>query len=412
MLVICGAIAVIAEVDPAALYKRHNQGWCQEVATSLDACIERIKSARKEKKPLSVGYLGNVVSLWERLAEEEDLLVELGSDQTSCHNPFNGGYYPVQLTFEQSKEIMAKDPVKFKELVQESLRRQMTAIDKLAKRGMKFWDYGNSFLLECSRANCDISLAGEKGRFRYPSYVQDIMGDIFSLGFGPYRWVCTSGKAEDLEATDKIAAEVMKKQMDSANPLSQLQIKDNLHWIEHAGENKLVVGSQARILYSDASGRAAIATEMNKAVKEGRISAPVVISRDHHDVSGTDAPYRETSNIEDGSMFCADMAVQNFCGDSFRGATYVALHNGGGTGWGEAVNGGFGLVLDGSEDAERRAKKMLFWDVNNGVNRRAWAGNDNAQIAIKEAMEANQLLKVTLANKASDEIVNDNLFKK
>ena len=323
-----------------------------------------------------------------------------------CHNPYNGGYYPVQISFDEAKNMMVDDPARFKELVQESLRRQLAAIETLSGRGMYFWDYGNSFLLECSRAKANVwkDPSNEALGFRYPSYVQDIMGDIFSLGFGPYRWVCTSAKPEDLRVTDDIALAVMQEQIKTANPRSAAQIRDNIHWIEHADENKLVVGSQARILYADAAGRAAIAAEMNRAVKDGRISAPVAISRDHHDVSGTDAPWRETSNIYDGSVFCADMAVQNYVGDAMRGATWVALHNGGGTGWGEAVNGGFGLVLDGSDEAEQRARKMLFWDVTNGVTRRAWAGNENANLAIDEAMAANPGLVVTKAVPMSDDL--------
>lgn len=401
--VICGAIGVIAEVDPNALNKRKDQGWIQESIDNLDHLVERIKVARAARKPISIGFLGNVVSVWERLAEEPELLVELGSDQTSLHNPYRGGYYPVQLSFEEAKRVMVEEPERFQQLVQESLRRQLAAIDKLTKRGMYFWDYGNSFLLECSRAKANVMTAD--GKFKYPSYVQHIMGDIFSLGFGPFRWVCTSGDPADLHLTDKLAEEVMRHQHAHVKEdVIKMQIEDNLRWIEQAEQNRLVVGSQARILYSDAEGRAAIATAMNKAVADGRLKGPVVISRDHHDVSGTDAPWRETSNIEDGSMFCSDMAVHNFCGDSFRGATWVALHNGGGTGWGEAVNGGFGLVLDGSPDSERRAKQMLFWDVNNGVNRRAWAGNSNAKLAIKNAMAVNPSLQVTLSSDVNPDV--------
>jgi urocanate hydratase len=403
--VICGAIGVIAEVDPAAMHKRHAQGWVQEIVESVDACVVRIREARAARRPASIGFLGNVVALWERLAEEKDLLVELGSDQTSLHNPYNGGYYPVQLSFDEAKRVMTEDPARFRTLVQESLLRQIAAIDKLSARGMRFWDYGNSFLLECSRVRPDLQVEG--GGFRYPSYIQDVLGDVFSLGFGPFRWVCASNDPADLRATDLIAAQVMREQLKHANPLSAAQIEDNLRWIEQAEENRLVVGSQARILYSDASGRAAIAAEMNRAVADGRLQAPVVISRDHHDVSGTDAPFRETSNITDGSMFCADMAVQNFVGDSFRGATWVALHNGGGTGWGVAVNGGFGLVLDGSAEAEARAKQMLFWDVNNGVARRAWAGNSNAALAIRIAMAATPTLQVTLSHPVAEGLQRD-----
>jgi len=392
--VICGAIAVVAEVNPAALEKRHKQGWVMEVATTLRECIDRIKSAKKEKKPLSLAYKGNIVDLWESLAVEEEMLVELGSDQTSLHNPFHGGYYPVELSFDQANEMMVKDPPKFKELVQASLRRHVAAINKLAARGMKFWDYGNSFLLEASRASADI--LDEKKSFRYPSYVQDIMGDIFSLGFGPFRWVCTSGLPEDLSLTDKIAAEIIEQVSKDAAPKSKKQFDDNLLWIKQAEGHQLVVGSQARILYSDAKGRLSIALAFNKAVSEGKLKGPVVISRDHHDVSGADSPYRETSNIYDGSSFCADMAVQNFVGDSFRGATWVALHNGGGTGWGEAINGGFGLVLDGSKDTDKKTSSMLKWDVLNGVSRRSWAKNINAEETIQLEMQENAKLKVTL----------------
>jgi urocanate hydratase len=402
--VICGAIGVIAEIDPVAMEKRYKQGWVQEKFDSLENCILRIKEAKKSKTAVSIGFLGNIVELWERLALEDELVVELGSDQTSCHNPFHGGYYPVQLSFEEAKKVMVEDNAKFQDLVNESLRRQIAAIDKLSAKGMKFWDYGNSFLLQCSRANVDLKPKDGADGFRYPSYVQHIMGDIFSLGFGPFRWVCTSGDHDDLKETDRIALSVMQSELATANDLSKAQILDNIRWIEHAEENKLVVGSEARILYSDARGRAAIATEMNTAVKEGRLKGPVVISRDHHDVSGTDSPFRETSNIEDGSMYCADMAVQNFVGDGFRGATWIALHNGGGTGWGEAMNGGFGLVLDGSEEAQSRAQKMLFWDVNNGVSRRAWAGNKNAKLALDEAMDSNPMLKVTKGNVTSAEL--------
>lgn len=401
--VICGAIGVVAEVDEAALRKRQAQGWVQQVATNLDECIELMRAAQAAQQGTSIGYLGNVVSLWERLVDEPDLKIALGSDQTSCHNAFGGGYWPVQISLSEAKALLVEDPAKFKLLVQESLRRQVAAIAQLCARGMHFWDYGNSFLLECSRAEADVWNA-DRTAFKYPSYVQHIMGDIFSLGFGPFRWVCCSGRPEDLRETDAIAAQVMRDQMPNANERSRAQIADNLRWIEAAESNHLVVGSQARILYSDAEGRAAIATAMNEAVRNGRLQGPVIISRDHHDVSGTDAPYRETSNIEDGSIRCADMAVHNFVGDSFRGATWVALHNGGGTGWGEAVNGGFGLVLDGSPEAERRAQQMLFWDVNNGVTRRAWAGNENANIAVREAEQRNPLLSVTKASVVSQDL--------
>ena len=407
---IAGAVGVIAEVDESALMKRYRQGWVSEVCRDLDDCVKRIKAARAAKKGTAIGFLGNVVSLWERLAEETELLVELGSDQTSLHNPYNGGYYPVQLSFEEARRVMVADPPRFKELVQESLRRHVAAVNKLTERGMRFWDYGNSFLLEASRAGAEVALEGDvenDGKtFRYPSYVQDIMGDIFSLGFGPFRWVCTSGKPEDLRATDKIAERVMTKIRPTVPPRVQAQLDDNTTWIRQAEENKLVVGSQARILYADAEGRASIAKGFNDAIASGEISAPIVLSRDHHDVSGTDSPFRETSNITDGSSFTADMAVQNVIGDSFRGATWVALHNGGGVGWGEVMNGGFGLVLDGSPEAEARASNMLFWDVNNGISRRAWGRNENAEFAIRRAMEANPNLKVTLANHVDDSIIS------
>lgn len=409
---IAGAIGVIAEIDPAALEKRFKQGWISEKISDLDACIARIKSARAEGKPLAIGYLGNVVDLWERLAEEEELLVELGSDQTSLHNPWLGGYYPVQLSFEESRRMMHDDPVRFKELVQESLRRQVAAINKLTARGMHFWDYGNSFLLEASRAGADVlAKKGDKcygvGGFKYPSYVQDIMGDIFSLGFGPFRWVCTSGLESDLEKTDEIAAKIYRDYIaqEPAAPIAS-QLKDNLHWIEQAGANKLVVGSQARILYADCYARTACARAFNLAVARGELMAPVVISRDHHDVSGTDSPYRETSNIQDGSAFCADMAVQNCIGDALRGATWVALHNGGGVGWGEVINGGFGMVLDGRKATEIRLERMLFWDVNNGVARRAWSGNSNARLAVDNARASEPRYNWTDAHWASKEVLD------
>ncbi len=405
---IAGSIGVIAEVDENALMKRYEQGWVKEVSKSLDDCIERIVNAREEKRVTSIGFLGNVVDLWERLAEEKELLVELGSDQTSLHNPYNGGYYPVQISFDEARRVMVADPPRFKKLVQESLCRHVAAINTLTARGMKFWDYGNSFLLEASRAGADVGLPGENDgkTFRYPSYVQDIMGDIFSLGFGPFRWVCTSGLASDLTMTDQIAEKVMKEIRARVPPRVVAQLDDNIKWIQQAEENKLVVGSQARILYADGEGRALIAKAFNDAIGKGELKGPVVISRDHHDVSGTDSPFRETSNIGDGSSFTADMAVQNVIGDSFRGATWVAIHNGGGVGWGEVMNGGFGLVLDGSEEAGQRAASMLFWDVNNGVSRRAWARNDNAEFAIKRAMEQNPKLKVTLVNHVDDELLD------
>ncbi|XP_078241369.1 urocanate hydratase [Pogona vitticeps] len=412
--VIAGCVGIIAEVDKAALLKRHQQGWLMEITRSLDHCIARLREAKKNKIALSLGYHGNVVDLWERLAEEFDatgeLLADLGSDQTSCHNPFNGGYYPVQLSFEDANQLMASNPEEFQALVQESLRRQVAAINRLADQGMFFWDYGNAFLLEAQRAGADIEKRGAcKGEFRYPSYVQHIMGEIFSLGFGPFRWVCTSGNPEDLATTDVIATSVLEKAvLEGVNPSVKQQYYDNIRWIQEARRHNLVVGSQARILYSDQKGRVAIAIAINQAIAEGRIKAPVVLSRDHHDVSGTDSPYRETSNIYDGSAFCADMAVQNFVGDAFRGATWVALHNGGGVGWGEVINGGFGLVLDGSADAEERAKMMLNWDVSNGVARRCWSGNSSAYETICQAMEKDEKLKVTLPHK----VVEDSIVEK
>ncbi|XP_048346462.1 urocanate hydratase [Sphaerodactylus townsendi] len=411
--VIAGCVGIIAEVDEAALLKRYRQGWLMEITNSLDHCIVRLRKARKDKMALSLGYHGNVVDLWERLVDEfnktGDLLADLGSDQTSCHNPFNGGYYPVQLNFKEANQLMARNAEAFKVLVQESLRRQVAAINKLSDQGMFFWDYGNAFLLEAQRAGADVGKEGaNKGEFRHPSYVQHIMGDIFSLGFGPFRWVCTSGNPEDLAITDDIAKSVLEDAvLQEVSDSVKQQYRDNIRWIEEARRHNLVVGSQARILYSDQNGRVAIAVAINQGIAEGRIKAPVVLSRDHHDVSGTDSPYRETSNIYDGSALCADMAVQNFVGDAFRGATWVALHNGGGVGWGEVINGGFGLVLDGSTQAEERAKMMLSWDVSNGVARRCWSGNDNAYETICQAMKKDKKLKVTLPHK----IVNDNIIK-
>jgi len=366
----------------------------------------------------SIGFHGNVVTVWERFFQEfkktGELLVELGSDQTSCHNPYNGGYYPVQLGYEEAQEVLAKDPAHFKELVQESLRRQITAINNLADAGMYFFDYGNAFLLEVRRSGANVAKSGDEenpNAFRYPSYVQDIMGDIFSLGFGPFRWVCTSGRPEDLEMTDKLAQEVLEKIITDGVPKEiEQQYSDNIKWIREAGKHEMVVGSQARILYSDQKGRMALALKFNEAIASGDILGTIVISRDHHDVSGTDSPFRETSNVYDGSAFTADMAVQNCIGDSFRGATWVALHNGGGVGWGEVVNGGFGLVLDGSVEQGRKAESMLGWDVSNGVSRRAWSGNDNADTTIRRAMEDNPRLRVTLPNRVTNKSVLDGLF--
>jgi urocanate hydratase len=399
--VISGAVSVTAEIDGAAVRKRHEQGWVDEVVSDLDACVARIRQAKQEKKAVSIAFHGNVVTLWERLADEMDktgeMLVELGSDQTSLHNPYNGGYYPVQLTFEESQQMMIEDPAKFKELVQDSLRRHVAAVNRLTSKGMKFWDYGNSFLLEAKRAGAPV--VGDEQTpetmFLYPSYVQDIMGDIFSLGFGPFRWICSSGSPEDLRKTDQIAARVLRELLD-AKPHDRVaaQLRDNLKWIEAAEENELVVGSQARILYADREARQKIAMAFNDAIASGEVSAPVILSRDHHDVSGTDSPYRETSNVYDGSMFCADMAIHNVIGDAARGATWVSIHNGGGVGWGEVTNGGFGMVLDGSQEARDKAASMLYWDVNNGVARRAWARNDNARLAITRDMELNPLVRL------------------
>ncbi|XP_012941651.1 urocanate hydratase [Aplysia californica] len=412
--VICGCVGVIAEVSEEALMKRYRQGWLQEVVADLDNLVALLRNARRRRKPLSIGYHGNVVDVWERLVVEYeasgDLLCDLGSDQTSCHNPFQGGYYPAQLNYQDARDMMHEDPVKFKNLVQDSLCRHVEAINKLASRGMFFFDYGNAFLLEAGRAGADV---GRKSglhatTFRYPSYVQDIMGDIFSLGFGPFRWVCTSTDPSDLEKTDEIAATIIEELSKKEVPVSvKQQFEDNARWIREAGQHQMVVGSQARILYSDQEGRVAIALAFNKAVADGHLQSPVVISRDHHDVSGTDSPYRETSNIYDGSALCADMAVQNVIGDSFRGATWVALHNGGGVGWGEVMNGGFGLLLDGSQEAAHKARAMLAWDVSNGVSRRSWAGNANARETIVRTMAANPGLRVTVPHEVEDDSLLD-----
>ncbi|XP_065673576.1 urocanate hydratase isoform X2 [Hydra vulgaris] len=407
--VITGCVTVVAEVSKDALLKRYNQGWLLEIADSLEDLVNKMIIAKDSKRSVSIGYLGNIVEVWEHLVDvykkTGNRLVDLGSDQTSLHNPFNGGYYPVQLSFEESNKMMHRDPENFRKLVQESLRRHVNAVNILSDAGMYFWDYGNAFLLEASRAGGDVSKPGAPaGIFKYPTYVQDIMGDIFSMGFGPFRWVCTTGLSSDLEETDKIAEEVLKEfAKDQSLPDYVLgQINDNIKWIQEAAKHDLVVGSQARILYSDQFGRSRIAVAMNNAINEGRIKGPIVVSRDHHDVSGTDSPFRETSNIYDGSSFCADMAVQNCIGDSFRGATWVALHNGGGCGWGEVINGGFGLVLDGSQEAGERAKKMLAWDVSNGVARRAWCGHPYAQEAITRSMNENEALVVTKSHSISN----------
>lgn len=429
---IAGAIGVIAEVNPQATRKRFEQGWVDEVFENLDKLIERIEVARNKKEAVSLAYQGNVVDLWEKLVEKK-IKVELGSDQTSLHNPFSGGYYPVGISFENANRMLADEPEQFKKEVQKTLVRHVAAINKMTEQGMYFFDYGNAFLLESGRAGADIqappgvSVGGELnksssdilssptgrmgGAFRYPSYIQDILGPMcFDYGFGPFRWVCTSADPKDLAVTDKLAEQVLEKIYKTAPKEIKQQLADNLRWIKDAQKNKMVVGSQARILYADAEGRIKIAEAFNKAIKKKKISAPVVLGRDHHDVSGTDSPYRETSNIYDGSQFTADMAVHNFVGDAFRGATWISLHNGGGVGWGEVINGGFGLVLDGTKEADRRLKSMLFWDVNNGIARRSWARNKEAIFAIKRAMGRERKLKVTLANIVDDQILDDIKF--
>jgi urocanate hydratase len=401
--VIAGAVGVIAEINPFAAKKRHEQGWVDELFTELNALIERIKDASANKEAVSLAYQGNIVELWEALVDK-NIHIDLGSDQTSLHNPWAGGYYPAGISFEESNKLMVEDPELFKKKVQESLKRQVAAINTMSSRGMYFFDYGNAFLLEASRAGADVMK--DDGTFKYPSYVQDIMGPMcFDHGFGPFRWVCTSADPKDLQTTDRIAAEVLEQIAANAHDEIKQQLKDNLLWIRQAQDNKLVVGSQARILYADCEGRTRIAEAFNNAIKAGKVSAPIVLGRDHHDVSGTDSPFRETSNIYDGSQFTADMAIQNVIGDAFRGATWVSIHNGGGVGWGEVINGGFGMLLDGSEDADRRLKSMLYWDVNNGIARRSWARNDEAIFAIKRAMETEPELKVTLPNKVNEDLL-------
>ena len=401
---IAGVISVTAEINPLAAQKRYDQGWVDELHFDLDELIPALRNAIADKRIVSMAYVGNVVDLWERLVKE-DIHVDLGSDQTSLHNPWAGGYYPVGLTLEESKQMMAENPALFKEKVEASLRRQVAAINQLAAKGMYFFDYGNAFLLQASRAGADI--LKEDGKFRYPSYVQDIMGPLFfDYGFGPFRWVCTSGDPKDLATTDRLAAEVLEEMSHHVTDDIRGQLEDNLHWIREAGKNHLVVGSQARILYADAEGRTKIALAFNEAIRKGELSAPVVLGRDHHDVSGTDSPFRETSNIYDGSQFCADMAIQNVIGDAFRGATWVSIHNGGGVGWGEVINGGFGMVIDGTEKASNRIREMLFWDVNNGIARRSWARNKGSMDAIRREMERTPNLKVTLPNLVNDDIIN------
>ncbi len=401
---IAGVVSVVAEINPLAARKRYDQGWVDELHDSLDELIPRIRKAVEGKEIVSMAYVGNIVDLWERLADE-GIHVDLGSDQTSLHNPWAGGYYPVGLTLEESKVMMAEEPERFKDAVRASLRRHVAAINRLAADGMYFFDYGNAFLLESSRAGADI--LKPDGSFRYPSYVQDIMGPLyFDYGFGPFRWVCMSEKPEDLAKSDELAVKVLTQEASEAPEEIRGQMQDNIHWIEEAGRNNLVVGSQARILYADCEGRTKIALAFNEAIRKGEITAPIVLGRDHHDVSGTDSPFRETSNIYDGSQFTADMAIQNVIGDGFRGATWVSIHNGGGVGWGEVINGGFGMVIDGSEDSDRHIRQMLFWDVNNGIARRSWARNEGAGNAIRREMERTPGLKVTLPNLADDTLVN------
>lgn len=400
---IAGVVSVTAEINPLAARKRYDQGWVDELHENLDELIPRIRKAMENKETVSLAYVGNVVDLWERLAAE-NIPVDLGSDQTSLHNPWAGGYYPVGQTFEESVKMMAEEPEKFREAVRASLRRHVAAINRLSAGGMYFFDYGNAFLLESSRAGADILKAD--GSFRYPSYVQDIMGPLyFDYGFGPFRWVCMSERPEDLAKSDEIAVNILKKELETAPEEIQGQLNDNIHWIEEAGRNNLVVGSQARILYADCEGRTKIALAFNEAIRKGEISAPIVLGRDHHDVSGTDSPFRETSNIYDGSRFTADMAIQNVIGDGFRGATWVSIHNGGGVGWGEVINGGFGMVIDGSADSDRHITRMLFWDVNNGIARRSWARNEGAEHAILREMERTPELTVTVANHTDENIV-------
>ena len=400
---IAGVVSVTAEINPLAARKRYDQGWVDELHENLNELIPRVRKAMKAKETVSLAYVGNVVDLWERLAAE-NVPVDLGSDQTSLHNPWAGGYYPVGQTFEESVKMMAEEPERFREAVRASLRRHVAAINELAAKGMYFFDYGNAFLLESSRAGADI--LRPDGTFRYPSYVQDIMGPLyFDYGFGPFRWVCMSERPEDLAKSDEIAVNILKKELETAPEEIQGQLNDNIHWIEEAGRNNLVVGSQARILYADCEGRTKIALAFNEAIRKGEITAPIVLGRDHHDVSGTDSPFRETSNIYDGSRFTADMAIQNVIGDGFRGATWVSIHNGGGVGWGEVINGGFGMVIDGSADSDRHITRMLFWDVNNGIARRSWARNEGAEHAILREMERTPELTVTVANHTDENIV-------
>ncbi len=405
--VIAGAVGVIAEINPLAVKKRYEQHWIDEVYDNLDELLIRIDKARKNKEAVSLAYQGNIVNLWEKLVKE-NVFIDLGSDQTSLHNPLAGGYYPVDFSFEKSNRMMVEQPDVFAEEVKKSLRRQVNAINALAKKGMYFWDYGNAFLLEAGRAGSDIFTPD--GKFIYPSYVQDIMGPMcFDYGFGPFRWVCTSCDPKDLEITDKIATDVLEKLFLTAPDEIKLQLSDNIKWIKAAGQNNLVVGSQSRILYADCEGRIKIAQAFNNAIKDKLIKAPVVIGRDHHDVSGADSPYRETSNIYDGSAFTADMAIHNVIGDAFRGATWVSVHNGGGVGWGEAINSGFGMLLDGKDETNQKIEKMIFWDVNNGIARRSWARNNGALFTIERSLKIEPMLKVTLPNIADDNIIDETI---
>ncbi|MBM78188.1 MAG: urocanate hydratase [Crocinitomicaceae bacterium] len=402
---IAGVVSVTAEINPAATYKRHEQGWVDEVISDLDKLCIRVRNAVSNKEVVSIAYDGNIIDVWRKF-DEEDIYIDLGSDQTSLHNPWAGGYYPQGLSFEESNHLMASQPDLFKEKVKTSLIEHSKFINKHTEKGTYFFDYGNAFLLEASRAGADV-MDKDGVNFKYPSYVQDIMGPMcFDFGFGPFRWVCTSGNPKDLEKTDSIACKVLEDLMDNSPKEITQQMADNIQWIKGAQENKLVVGSQARILYADAEGRIKIAEAFNNAIKSGEISAPIVLGRDHHDVSGTDSPFRETSNIYDGSSFTADMAIQNVIGDSFRGATWVSIHNGGGVGWGEVTNGGFGLTLDGTNEASDRARNMLFWDVNNGISRRNWARNKQAIFAIKREMNRNPNLKVTIPNIVNQSIID------
>ena len=402
--VIAGATSIIAEINPVAAYKRHEQGWLDQVTEDVDDAIDRMVTSASSGQATSIGYIGNIVDLWERLVER-DVHVDLGSDQTSLHNPWQGGYYPAGIEFDDAVRMMSSDPEQFKTEVRSTLNRHVNAVNQMVAKGMHFWDYGNAFMLESSRAGADI--LNPDGSFKYPSYVEDIMGPMcFDYGFGPFRWVCCSGNETDLKLTDEIACKVLSEMAATSPDEIRQQMLDNIQWIREAGQNQMVVGSQARILYADEQGRRQIAQAFNDAIHEGRISAPIVLGRDHHDVSGTDSPYRETANIRDGSMFTADMAVHNFVGDAFRGATWVSLHNGGGVGWGEVINGGFGLVLDGSKESSTRLQQMLGWDVNNGIARRAWARNPGAEFAIRNAMERNKLLHVTLPQHADDDILD------